>query len=429
MWVDAVRRGPLAGTRAGVVVGALLLTTLLLAGCTAAPVPTPTPPPTPAPTVTPTGDGTLRIGSLLPTSGALAFLGPATNAGIALAIADINEAGGVEGRPVELLARDSGDATTADAETAFDELVSAGADAVVGPASSVLAERVLPAAAAAGVPLVSPAATYPQLTDDDVDGWFSRTVPPYGHQAAAVAQSLDKASADRVVLIVADDPVAGSIVAPLATALEAHGGELAARITVDAATGVAAVVAQAVATAPDAVVLATLDNGAQTQALISGLTAAGLGGARLWLTSQNVADYSQALPAGLLAGVTGVIEGAMPDAAFAARVRQLDPALSDVRYAAESYDATVLIALAATIAHDDGAASIAATLRAASAGGIKCADFEECLDVLAVGDEPDYDGVSGAVDLDGMGDPVTAYYGVYSYDASNKFALVGGVTA
>ncbi|WP_284254429.1 hypothetical protein [Pseudolysinimonas kribbensis] len=40
----------------------------LLAGCTSAPTPTPTT--TPTPTVRPAGDGTLTIGTLLPTTGA-----------------------------------------------------------------------------------------------------------------------------------------------------------------------------------------------------------------------------------------------------------------------------------------------------------------------------------------------------------------------
>ncbi len=45
-------------------------------------------------------DGTLTIGTLLPQTGSLAFLGPPEFAGVDLAIKEINAAGGVLGKPV-----------------------------------------------------------------------------------------------------------------------------------------------------------------------------------------------------------------------------------------------------------------------------------------------------------------------------------------
>lgn len=44
-----------------------------------------------------TGDGTFTVGTLLPETGSLAFLGPPEFAGVDLAVADINDAGGVNG--------------------------------------------------------------------------------------------------------------------------------------------------------------------------------------------------------------------------------------------------------------------------------------------------------------------------------------------
>ena len=58
-----------------------------------------------APLTTNTGDGVLTIGTLLPQTGNLAFLGPPEFAGVDLAIKEINEAGGVLGKPVEKLRR------------------------------------------------------------------------------------------------------------------------------------------------------------------------------------------------------------------------------------------------------------------------------------------------------------------------------------
>ena len=55
------------------------------------------------------GDGTLTIGTLLPETGSLAFLGPPEFAGVTLAVQEINEAGGVLGNDVVQIDSDSGD--------------------------------------------------------------------------------------------------------------------------------------------------------------------------------------------------------------------------------------------------------------------------------------------------------------------------------
>ena len=52
----------------------------------------------------------LVIGTLLPQTGSLAFLGPPEIAGVNLAIKDINDAGGVMGKPVVVEHADSSDA-------------------------------------------------------------------------------------------------------------------------------------------------------------------------------------------------------------------------------------------------------------------------------------------------------------------------------
>ena len=51
----------------------------------------------------------LKIGTLLPQTGSLAFLGPPEFAGVDLALKDINDAGGVNGKEVKKFDSDSGD--------------------------------------------------------------------------------------------------------------------------------------------------------------------------------------------------------------------------------------------------------------------------------------------------------------------------------
>lgn len=407
---------------------ALVATLTLLAGCS---TPTPAPDTAPAPlAATRSGDGVLRIGTLFPATGAAAYIGPAQTAGVALAIADINAAGGVDGAPVEVVARDSGEVSGSILETSFADLVAAKVDVVIGPSSSLLAARVIPLAVTSGVVVISPAATFPGLTTADDDGVFFRTIPSYGSQGLALGRVLSEAGPARAAFLYIDDEFGRALAPTLLGGLEAAGSSLVLAQPIPVGTtDLTIAIGQLTAAAPDVVVLgSTYASVDATKALITAIIAAGYGGPKLWLTTQNTGDYSQALPAGTLKDVNGVIEGYQADDAFVARLKTVDSALTAFRYAAEAYDATVLATLAAQQAGDDGRA-IAATLVDVSVGGIKCGTYAECLSALGSVEGIDYDGVSGPLNFSPEGDVSPAYYGLYTYDGENRFVFGRGILA
>ncbi|MET8993480.1 amino acid ABC transporter substrate-binding protein, partial [Nonomuraea wenchangensis] len=127
------------------------------------------------------------------------------------------------------------------------------------------------------------------------------------------------------------------------------------------------------------------------------------------------------MPKGTLKGVKGTIPGAEAPDAFRERLLTVDKELEDYTYAAESYDAAVLIALAAEAAKDDSGRSIAAKLAEVSKGGEKCKSFKECAELLKAGKDIDYDGLSGPIEFDDNGDPAVATIGVYQYGDDNKY--------
>ena len=400
----------------------------LLAGCTAA---TPAPHPSSTASAAPKpGDGVLRVGTLFPTSGGASYLGPALAAGAALAVADLNAAGGVEGKPVELVARDSGDATTTTLETSFADLVAHGVDVVIGPASSLLAARLIPLAAEAGIPVISPAATFPDLTTADDDGYFFRTIAAYGHQGLALGQVLSEKGPAKVALLYIDDEFGRALAPALTDGLDAHGSTLVLSQAIPAGTtDLSITIGQLKEAAPDAVVLgSTYASVDATKALITAVIGAGYGGAKLWLTTQNTGDYSQALPNGTLTGVNGIIEGYPADDAFITRLKTVDASLGTYHYAPEAYDAVVLAGLAAEQSGDTGTA-IAGSLGDVSVGGLKCGSFAECLAPLRSGEGVDYDGVSGPLNFTPEGDISPAYYGLYAYDGESRFVFGRGVLA
>ena len=213
-------------------------------------------------------------------------------------------------------------------------------------------------------------------------------------------------------------------------ALAASGALIGVQKIDGATKDLAPIVAAVKAARPDGVVFVSPFSAMdQNTGMITQLTAAGLGGAKLWLTGQNTADYSQALPAGTLTNVTGILEGAQPTAVFAARIAAVAPAVTDLLYAEEAYDATILAALAATVAKDASGSAIAAELREVSARGIQCTTYRECLDALKTSSDINYDGISGATTFDANGDTSPAHFGLYRYDAAGRFTRVGDVTA
>ncbi|GAB3028848.1 hypothetical protein GCM10027052_00670 [Parafrigoribacterium mesophilum] len=416
-------------------VAVFVAASLACAACTSGPSQAPSTSSSPTPSVTAgplaPGDGVLRIGTLLPTTGASAFLAPAQAAGVELAVREINEAGGVLGVPVEVFHRDSGDASTTTLETSFADLLTKKIDVVIGPSSSVLAARLLPKSTEAKIPMISPAATGIALTTQQNEGWFFRSIPSAALQSSALAAAVTKSGATKLGVIAFEDPTGSAVSQGLDSAMTAAGGALVVQQSFGAETkDLAPVVAAIVKAAPQSVALVSPFSAmAQNQALITALSAAGFGGAKLWLTSGNLADYSQALPAGLLKDVNGILEGDTTNEAFDKRVLSAGPSVTDYRYAAEAYDAVMLAALAAIVGHNDTGAGIARQLRGVSSGGIKCQSFGECLDVLKTQKDIDYDGVSGPLTLDAAGDPSPAHYGVYRYSAENQYSRVGDVLA
>ena len=122
-------------------------------------------------------DGQLVIGTLLPVTGDLAFLGPPEVAGARLAIADINAAGGVLGNDVVLHEGDSGDTNQDIANPEVDRLLALDVDAIIGAASSAVSKLVIDKITGNNVIQISPANTSPDFTTYNDNGLYFRTAP------------------------------------------------------------------------------------------------------------------------------------------------------------------------------------------------------------------------------------------------------------
>jgi branched-chain amino acid transport system substrate-binding protein len=109
---------------------------------------------------------------------------------------------------------------------------------------------------------------------------------------------------------------------------------------------------------------------------------------------------------------------------FTDRLLELDPGITDFSYAPETYDAVVLLALAALQANGTDGDEIGGALRTVSGGegdGEPCDTVRACGELVLAAVVPDYDGPSGAITFDEQGDPEGAVVGVFVAGADNVF--------
>ncbi len=151
-------------------------------------------------------------------------------------------------------------------------------------------------------------------------------------------------------------------------------------------------------------------------------------GAQLYFVDGNTADYSKDFEPGTLAGVRATYPGADLDDSFKDRLLGVDKGLKDFTYGPESYDATIVAALAAVAAEADSGKAIASKMKEVTSEGEKCTDFQTCIDMLADGKDIDYDGVSGPIEFNSTGSPSSATIGIFQYGEDNTYAPEDFVT-
>ncbi len=371
------------------------------------------------------GDGEFVVGSLLPQTGSLAFLGPPEFAGVDLAVKEINEAGGVLGKDARHVKGDSGDTDSGIAPTESDKLIKANSDVIVGAASSGVSMTVIDKILGAGVVMYSPANTSTDFDNGkyaEPDLYF-RTAPSDILQGAVMANLLVQEDRSNIAILSRQDSYGETLAEQIKAGVEAAGSKVAVTSFYgEKAPSYDAQVDEIAASKPDAIVLIAFD---ETKKIVPQLVSKGVGpqDVPMYMVDGNTADYSGESFAAELKGVKGTIPGAEAADDFKQRLLGVDPALKDYSYAAESYDAVVTSALAAIAADNDSGAAIASKLVDVTKGGTKCTSFKECADLLADDKDADidYDGVSGPIELGETGSPTAASIGIYEYTAKGTY--------
>jgi ABC-type branched-subunit amino acid transport system substrate-binding protein len=149
--------------------------------------------------LTRTDGSSIQIGALVPlTRPGWVEAGKHLLAGLELAVREVNDNGGIAGRPVELIVRD----TAADPQTAaaaVDEFACLRVAAVAGEYHSVVARAAAARADALGLPFLCSSAVLDALTDGPTE-WVARLAPAQSHGWQIYAEFLLSAGHSRIAV-------------------------------------------------------------------------------------------------------------------------------------------------------------------------------------------------------------------------------------
>jgi ABC-type branched-subunit amino acid transport system substrate-binding protein len=216
------------------------------------------------------GDGVLKIGTLLPETGSLAFLGPPMRSGVRLAVKEINDAGGALGKPVEVSEGDSSDAQNPTVATqTVDREIGENVDAMIGAASSAVTLNVIDKVVSAGIAMFSPANTSKKLSTYPDKGLYFRDAPSDILQGQVLGELLASDGITSAGLLVLNDAYGTGLAEDFTTAFQASGGTVTKQVIYDPkAQTFDNEVDQVKSTNPQAVVLIAFDEASRLLATL-----------------------------------------------------------------------------------------------------------------------------------------------------------------
>jgi branched-chain amino acid transport system substrate-binding protein len=379
-----------------------------------------------------TSADTFVAGGILPLTGNLAFLGPPEISGVGLAVSDINAAGGVNGAQACHNILDSGDSTDLSISTASaNTLVSQKPSVVIGAASSSVSLNFVDTLTDAKITQVSPANTAVDLSG--YSPFYFRTAPPDTVQGNALGTLISSDGYTNIGFLVFNDTYGTGLRNSVQSTIEGAGGTCVYGCKGDGdefpagQTTFSAEVQAVNAANPDAIVIIAFD---ETKSIVPELASSGFDMSKTYFVDGNLSDYSADFEAGTLEGAQGTLPGQDPDQGFKDRLSGWhensagDP-LTVYSYGAESYDATVLAALAAAKGGSNDSETVDKNFAAVSGAsdGEECNSYADCLALIEDGKEIRYAGPSGIGPIDDQNDPSSAFIGIYQYGADNTFTL------
>ena len=370
------------------------------------------------------GDYGLKLGTLLPTTGDLSSVGQNMPVAVDLAVKTINACGGVNDKSVALINEDSQTDPTA-GSSAITKLAEVDIVAgVIGAFASSVSSAAVDVAVRNQVMLVSPGSTSPVFTqrakNGEFQGFWARTAPPDTYQARALAALAQKKGFKDVSTVVINNDYGVGFEREFVQAFEKLGGTAANKnqpVRYDPkATTLDSEARKAFGGKPDAVAAilyaetgSVLLKAAFEQGLTESVTVMLTDGVYSEDFTKQVGKTGDGKS--IISGALGTVPGADGQALSNLSALWKEKTGKDLTaFVPHSWDATVLIMLAAEAADQNTGTGIKSKIReVANAPGKEVSDPCEAMELLRNGEDINYQGASGNVDIDENGDVVGSY--------------------
>ncbi|MGH2987800.1 MAG: ABC transporter substrate-binding protein [Solirubrobacterales bacterium] len=377
----------------------------------------------------------LVIGDSVPLSGDLADFGPPGEKAADLAIEEINSAieeSGVD-QTVEIVHEDNcGGADQQCAVQAARKLATSdGASCIAGAWASA---DTIPTAESVAIPeevlLISPASTSDEITGLEDDGLINRTAPPDSFQGPTLADYLDQelggAQGNTVNVGARNDAYGTGLADTFSAAWENLGGQIGEEVVYDIdLPNYDTEADQITAGNPDAIVI--VDFPETYNKVGPALVRSGNFDPETTFVTDGLisSDLIESAGAEATVGMRGTAPGT-PDeetqtVAFDEAYTAFEPANVDrMTFDAQNFDAVILCYLAAVAAGSTEGTDMAAEVQAISSPDGEPYTWEElpeAIEALQNGDEIDYQGASGAIDINADGDATAGVYDIFEFDA------------
>jgi branched-chain amino acid transport system substrate-binding protein len=371
----------------------------------------------------------LRIGGIVPRTGPLQQFGDPGQQAADQAVDEIRKAAAKAGARHKVTISYGDDESIPNlAVNAAKKLQAAGADCFVGPWGGGAAERVMSLVAAPKKVLeISPAASGDAISKAQDRGYLNRVVPPDRMQAGALAELLDRelrggARGKKVNVGALESTYSDELIKSFDDAWSGKGGRIGTKQTYRQDQPTFEEQSQALASGnPDAWVFFDFmdtygrlanDLLADKQAKFSPKKTFGTDS----LANPRVANLGLASN-----GLRGVAISAPREGPAAEEFNRRYTARGDAprqTFDAQAFDATVLCYLSAVAAGSTSGEKMKDKLREVSAPPgrkFNWMQLDQAIKALEAGQDIDYDGASGPIDLNDVGDATAGVYDVYEF--------------
>ena len=385
----------------------------------------------------------VRIGALLPYTGELAASGANIEHAILWAAEQVNDAGGVAGRPVRIIARDSNSSVDRGMQVARSLIEDEKVVAIIGPEYEDLAREMLPLVTEHDVLVVSGGVTSPRLTTLDTEEYFFRTTPTAVAFGSVLADAAYADGVRRLAILYVSDEYGKGFASAVNGQFERFEGTTVERIPfAPGASSYRELVSEASEFDPDGIALVAYPRSGAT--IVSDWAA--LGKEARWYFSHTLRsdEFVKNVPPGTIDGMIGTSHSLPPGDAtvFRSQFERRWPGDTPLTPAFFNYDALAVLLLAieeAAVENQTTGVPSASQIRehiqtvSSNSRGkvVSWHDLDYGLHLLREKDVPayggiDYRGASGFVDLNEHGDVVAGLVQIWSVRDGR---IVGGGTA